>query len=155
SVIVFVPRDRYDSSIRLRIGEYLAAAFAGHLSAFYIAFPEGSLARVHFIVGRHAGDAAPNPDRATLEAAVGAIVRSWADGFGEALRADMDAARAAHLWTRYGAAFSAAYRDHYAPEQAVKDVETFERLTAERPIAAEFHTNVPAGIGLKLAHHGS
>src|SRR5690606_36222579 len=40
SVIVFVPRDRYDSGVRERIGEFLRTAFDGRLSVYYPAFPE-------------------------------------------------------------------------------------------------------------------
>src|SRR4051812_3826727 len=35
SVLVFAPRERYDSAIRARIGDYLARAFNGRVSAFY------------------------------------------------------------------------------------------------------------------------
>ncbi len=38
-----------------RSATYLKTAFDGRLSAFYPAFPEGSLARVHFIIGRSGG----------------------------------------------------------------------------------------------------
>ena len=55
SVIVFVPRDRYDSRVREKIGDYLKTVFDGRLSAYYPAFPEGGLARVHFIIGRSGG----------------------------------------------------------------------------------------------------
>src|SRR5690606_16143251 len=55
SVIVFVPRDRYDSDVRERIGNYLKTVFEGRVSAYYPAFPEGSLTRVHFIIGRSDG----------------------------------------------------------------------------------------------------
>ena len=49
SVLVYVPRDRYDSQIRAKIGDYLATAFNGQVSAFYPFFPEGPLVRVHYI----------------------------------------------------------------------------------------------------------
>ncbi len=55
SVLVFVPRDRYDSDLRAKIGDYLSRAFIGHVSAFYPFFPEGPLVRVHFIIGRSGG----------------------------------------------------------------------------------------------------
>src|SRR5262245_58106780 len=35
SVLVFAPRDRYDSRVRAAIADYLAQAYQGHLSAFY------------------------------------------------------------------------------------------------------------------------
>ena len=47
-----VPRDRYDSHVRERIGAHLAKVYEGRVSAYYPDFPEGRLARVHFIIGR-------------------------------------------------------------------------------------------------------
>ncbi|MBN9011144.1 MAG: NAD-glutamate dehydrogenase, partial [Rhizobiales bacterium] len=40
SILVFVPRDRYDSDAGERIGSYLATAFDGHVSVAYPAFPD-------------------------------------------------------------------------------------------------------------------
>ena len=80
SVLVFVPRENYDSQIRVKIGEYLAGVFLGRVSAFYPYFPEGPLVRVHFIIGRSGGHTA-EVERATLEDAIAAIVRSWTDEF--------------------------------------------------------------------------
>src|SRR5262249_27242933 len=40
SVLVFVPRERYDSHIRARIGAYLANAFIGRVSPFHPLFPD-------------------------------------------------------------------------------------------------------------------
>ncbi len=80
SVLVFVPRERYDSHIRVKIGAYLASAFIGRVSAFYPYFPdEGPLVRVHFIIGR-SGGATPAVDRSVLESEVEAIIRTWSDG---------------------------------------------------------------------------
>src|SRR4029079_2654593 len=64
SIMVYVPRDRYDSTIRVAIGTYLAGAYKGRVSAFYPFFPEGPLVRVHFIIARLGGDT-PKPERAT------------------------------------------------------------------------------------------
>src|SRR5690606_1642655 len=83
SIIVFVPRDRYDSRVRIEIGDHLKTVFDGRLSAYYPAFPEGTLARVHFIIGRSGGKT-PRVDPAALEAAIRAIVRTWEDGLREA-----------------------------------------------------------------------
>ena len=56
SVLVYVPRERYDSQIRAKIGAYLANAFIGRVSAFY-PYLSGRrpLVRVHFIIGRSGG----------------------------------------------------------------------------------------------------
>ena len=94
SVLVYMPRERYDGRIRALIGDYLATAFNGFVRAFYPFFAEGPLVRVHFIIGRSEGEA-PNPDRATLDRAVEAIVRSWIDGLNEALAARLRAGQGA------------------------------------------------------------
>src|SRR6266481_4759088 len=52
SVLVYVPRDRYDSAARAAIGEQLAAAFGGKLVSFIPFFAEGPMVRVHFMITR-------------------------------------------------------------------------------------------------------
>ena len=98
SILVYIPRERYDSRIRSRIGGYLAATFKGRVRAFYPFFPEGPMVRVHFIIGRYEGET-PIVDRAVLDRAVEAIVRNWTDGFEEAIAA-------AHVAGRWPYSFS-------------------------------------------------
>src|SRR5690606_9647731 len=38
SVLVYLPRDRYDSAVRAKLGDYFAALFKGRVSAFYPSF---------------------------------------------------------------------------------------------------------------------
>src|SRR5579885_58097 len=142
SILVYVPRDRYDSAIRARLGDYFAEVFKGRVSAFYPFFPEGPLARVHFIIGRDEGKT-PDPDRAALEAAVEDIVRSWSDDFERLLARRHGSARALELSARYGASFSAAYREAYAPESAVQDLDTLTKLSPERTLALRFYRQKP------------
>ena len=155
SVLVYIPRDRYDSQIRAAIGEYLATAFKGRLRAFYPFFPEGPLVRVHFIIGRYEGET-PNLDRAELDRAVEAIVRSWTDGLHEALAAGPRGGQAAALFARYRDAFPIDYREVYPPATAVADIGVLEALTAERPLGVELYRDAgegPASAGLKVFSH--
>src|SRR5277367_856649 len=124
SVLVYIPRERYDSEIRSRIGEYLAATFKGRVRAFFPFFPEGPLVRVHFIIGRYEGET-PIVDRAVLERAIEDIVRSWTDGFTEALAA-RHPERARALLACYRDAFPVDYREVYPPETAVVDLDVVE-----------------------------
>jgi glutamate dehydrogenase len=152
SVLVFVPRERYDSAVRARIGETLARAFAGRVSAYYPFFPEGPLARVHFIIGR-SGGSPPQVDRAALEREVEAIIRTWSDGLAEALTL-AHAPDAAHdLYARYGGAFSEGFHEAYPPAVAAGDIRTIEALSDERPLGVDFHHRVeeePQNVGLKV-----
>ena len=154
SVIVFVPRDRYDSAVRERIAEYLAENYKGHISAYYPAFPEGSLARVHFIIGRREGKT-PQPKQSRLEADIEAITQTWEDHFLEELMADgiSPATRALR-----DADFPETYRDTVLPAQAVQDLQRIARLSASNPIDVDFFR--PTGkshkeAGLRIYHYGS
>jgi glutamate dehydrogenase len=152
SILVYMPRDRYDGDLREKIGAYLADIYKGHVSAFYLFFPEGPLVRIHFIIGRSEG-VTPNPDRASLEQAIGAIVRSWNDTLADALGENYDPARAQALLEKYRNAFSVGYREAYQPEVAVDDIRIIEGLSSARPLGVNFHIrseNDGGGIGLKV-----
>lgn len=152
SVIVFAPRDRYDSGIRVKIGDYLASAFVGRVSAFYPYFPEGPLVRVHFIIGR-SGGATPDVPRETLEREVGNIVRSWTDGLAEALALANSAVKADELLRRYREAFSPGFQDTYAPALAATDIRVIESLTEQHPLGVDFHHRLEEeqrAVGLKV-----
>src|SRR5258708_323231 len=76
SILIFIPRDKYDTDVRTRVADLLAQVYKGRLAASYTSFPEGSLARVHYIIGRYEGET-PVIARATLEAGISAIAATW------------------------------------------------------------------------------
>jgi glutamate dehydrogenase len=152
SVMVFVPRDRYDSRIRTMIGQELARIYAGHVSAFYPFFPEGPLVRVHFIIGRREG-ATPAPDRAAVEQAIEDLTETWADKLTEQLDAGFEPKRARDLAARYREAFSAGYRELYPPDMAAADIKVIEGLSATAPLGVDFSTRAgeaAGGVRLKV-----
>jgi glutamate dehydrogenase len=148
SVLVYVPRERYNNSVHAAIGAYLANIYQGRVSTFYMFFPEGPLVRVHFIIGRSEGET-PNPARATLEQAVGDIVRTWNDALADALARDHDPVAARSLFERYRHAFSVGYREAYPAAVAAEDIHLIEGLSSERPLGVNFHARAD-GIGLKV-----
>jgi glutamate dehydrogenase len=152
SILVFVPRERYSTTVDHRIGELLADRYGGHVASSAIAFPEGQLARLHVIVGLRAGPR-PDPDREAIEAEIGELIRTWSDDLRRAFGAMADRQHARHLLERYGEAFSMAYRDTYAADDAVADVLVLERLTGERRTAIDFNRRAgdpQSRVSLKL-----
>src|SRR5690606_33586339 len=115
SVIVFVPRDRYDSDAREKIGQLLKDRFEGRVSAYYPAFPEGSLVRVHFIIGRSGGKT-PEVDAKDLEAEVRRIVRTWDDALRDAAGSDADPAL-----LKLANRLPESYRNAFTPHTALQD----------------------------------
>ena len=153
SVLVFVPRDRYDSIVRERIGAYLRKTFDGRLSAYYPAFPEGGLARIHFIIGRSGGKT-PKVEQQTLEAGIRDIVRTWEDGLREAAAEAGADGSLADIATR----FPESYRGSFTPAEALVDARQIAAISAPNPIAIDFYRQTahrPEQAALKIYHFGT
>ncbi|TPM91288.1 NAD-glutamate dehydrogenase [Mesorhizobium sp. B2-1-3A] len=153
SILVFVPRDRYDSVVREKIGAYLKTVFEGRLSAYYPAFPEGGLARVHFIIGRSGGKT-PKVEQATIEAAIRDIVRTWEDALSDAADAD----GGDQVLKAIAARLPESYRDSFSAAVALVDAGRIARISADNPIAIDYYRHAeqkPHQAALKIYHHGS
>ncbi|HEX5378381.1 MAG TPA: NAD-glutamate dehydrogenase [Phenylobacterium sp.] len=134
SVLMYVPRERYDSELRTRAGALLAEAYGGRVSAYYPYFSDAPLARVHFIIGFTPGDHR-TPDLRAIEAQVATVSRTWKDRFSEAVRAsERPTPQVADLLARYGDAFPAGYRDAYDPAEALADLAVIEALQPGEPV---------------------
>ncbi|MBT9473731.1 MAG: NAD-glutamate dehydrogenase [Pseudomonadota bacterium] len=134
SVLLFVPRERYDSDLRARAGEILAEAYGGRVSAYYPSFSDSPLARVHFIIGFQPGEHA-EPNLKSVEAQIAAASRTWEDRFAAAVRASGRAtAEVADMVARYAEAFTAGYRERYDADEALADIAIIESLGADEPI---------------------
>jgi glutamate dehydrogenase len=156
SVLVYVPRERYDSRMRERIGRFLAETYQGRVSAFYPFFLDGPLTRVHFIIGRDEGPT-PDPEQAMLEFAVERLIRNWSDRLASELATAHELTKARALERCYGGAFSAGYQEAYPPKVAVNDIRVLEALSADNPLAVCFYRSKPADrsqANLKLFSHG-
>ena len=157
SVLTYLPKDRYDTEVRRKVGLCLARAFEGRVSAAYPFYPDGPLVRTHYVIGRD-DETAPHVSREALEEAVAAIVRTWGDGLRQALAPGRDVAAAAAIYARYGEAFTSAYREAFGAKEALADILTIDKLTETRPRAVDFYrkTGDPAArASLKVFSRGT
>jgi glutamate dehydrogenase len=130
SVLVFVPRDRYDTHARERIHEILAKALNGRLSAATPTIDDSVLARVHYIIGREEG-ARPQVSVQALEEQIRACIRTWDDGFAEAMEQVHGETDGARLMAERQAQFSPGYRGSFSPMEAVHDLDAIARLARQ------------------------
>ncbi|WP_270938383.1 NAD-glutamate dehydrogenase, partial [Falsiroseomonas oryzae] len=136
SAIAWLPRDTFDTGMRERVGNLIARAFAGRLSAFYTSLGDAPLARVHYVIGTTPG-AVPEVDDAALEAAVAQAVRGFRDRLEEALAQDRGEAEAARILARWREAFPPAYRQSETASQGIADLSLAQEASAgDRPWAA-------------------
>jgi len=121
SVLVFVPRDRFDTALRITIGDILVKALDGRLSSFYTQVTDSALARIHYIIATRPGQV-PTIDEKAIEAKITKAARAWSDDLRAALvksRGERDGARQADVFAH---AFPVAYRERFDAETAVDDM---------------------------------
>jgi len=133
SVLMFVPRERYDSGVRERAGRILAQAFEGRVSAYYPSFSDAPLARVHYVLGVTPGQHG-DPDLAALEIAIAETARTWEDRFEAAVRDGGAPGRVAATLARYLNAFPPGYRDQYDAAEALADIAVVDDLGEDEPV---------------------
>jgi glutamate dehydrogenase len=130
---MYVPRERYDTDLRVRAGHILAEAFGGRIAAFYPSFTEAPLTRIHYIVGIRAGHRL-DPDIAAVEARITAACRTWEDRFEEAVRAAASGAAVVEKLRKYRSAFPPGYRDQYGAPEAFADIDVIEMMAPEERV---------------------
>jgi glutamate dehydrogenase len=130
SCLVYVPRDRYTTTVRRRIETVLHDAFPGASFDFQVWLSESVLARLHFIIRVPPGQM-PTYDAKELEAKLATVTRSWNDELHDMLLELHGEEEGNALFGHYGEAFPAAYLDDFPARNAVYDIQRMEDL-AER-----------------------
>ncbi|MDH2392943.1 NAD-glutamate dehydrogenase [Streptomyces sp. HNM0663] len=151
SALIYLPRDRYTTGVRLRLIDILKEELGGTSVDFTAWNTESILSRLHFVVRVPAGTELPDltdADKERIEARLAEAARSWADGFAEALNAELGEERAAELLRRYSNAFPEGYKADHSPRAAVADLVHLEQLVhSDKDFALSLYEPVGAGPG--------
>jgi glutamate dehydrogenase len=149
SALVYLPRDRYNTDLRLRIEGLLKRALhADHVDT-NMQVGESPLAQLHMIVRPRAGEKF-ELDQAALEAELADIVRNWHDDLREALVAANGEHDGLALATRYGRALPTAYLQEAGTEAAADDVRQLASLRGPDDLAISLHRHHAGVGGLRL-----
>ncbi|MEI7034910.1 NAD-glutamate dehydrogenase [Streptomyces pratensis] len=151
SAIVYLPRDRYTTGVRLRLIDILKEELGGTSVDFTAWNTESILSRLHFVIRVPPGTELPHltdADADRVEARLVEAARSWADGFQEALTAELGEERGAELQRQYGHSFPEGYKADHSPRAAVADLVHLETLRKdEKDFALSLYEPVGAGPG--------
>lgn len=158
TALVFVPRDRYDTDLRIKLASILEEEFDGTVSAFYPEFgTESVLAQILFVI-KTGPDGIPAYSIEKIEARLRDATRSWEDRLRDALIDVRGEESGLVMFQRYGRAFTAAYRDRYDPAESVADI---DRIDAAR-VSGGLELNLyrpedepDNSVHLKLYHAGA
>ncbi|WP_223291776.1 NAD-glutamate dehydrogenase [Defluviicoccus vanus] len=146
SCLVYVPRDRFTTELRLTIQAILERAFAGTVTAHFNQVTDAPLARLQVYL-RTSPDDVPEHDIGDVEAEIVAACRSWADQLLQALTVGRGEEEGRRLLGRYADAFPPSYRERFTAGHAVADISEIEgvlaggrlRITLYRPLTADDH----------------
>ncbi len=157
TALVFVPRDRYDTNLRIKLAQILEDAFGGTLSAFYPEFgTESALAQVLYVI-KTGDDGIPAYNTAKIEVELREATRSWEDRLRDALVEARGEGAGLVLFQRYGQSFTVAYRDRYDAATAVEDIDLIDAARISGGLELSLYR--PEGepdsmVHLKLYHVG-
>jgi glutamate dehydrogenase len=149
SALVYLPRDRYTTQVRLAMQQLLLERLGGTHVEFTVRSSESVLSRLHLVVrmpvSRRSAPTLPEVDVRALEASLAAAARSWTDDLADALAArhGEDAPR---LLARVADAFPAAYQEDFPASVAVEDLARLDRLApGELDLRLEATAEAPDG----------
>jgi glutamate dehydrogenase len=130
SCLVYLPRDRYTTAVRLQIEGILVREFGGTSLEFTARVTESPWALLHFMVRLRADTATQidtsDANRVRLQALLTEAARTWSDRLlGEAAAAGVEPIEAEH----YADAFAEPYKEAVTPADAINDIAIFDELT--------------------------
>ena len=130
SCLVYLPRDRYTTQVRLRAQEILQRAFGAQQVDYSVQVGESSVARLHLVVRAERGRQLPDADPVALERAVAAAVRSWDDDLADEAVGVFGPQRARELLTQIGDSIPPTYKTDVPASAAVTDFARILELRA-------------------------
>ncbi|MEX5268268.1 NAD-glutamate dehydrogenase [Kocuria sp. CPCC 204721] len=133
SAVVFLPRDRYNTSVRQRIETQLFEVFDAEAIDFEVRLTSSSLARLFFRIRLPYTGEVRDFDHEDLEARLRAAVRSWPESLGRAIGLEFEDDKAGALGPVWENAFPGSYREDYEIEEAIQDLKRCEELWGRDP----------------------
>ena len=147
SVQVFVPRDRYNTELRIKIGDELSQAFDGQSIEFTPMLTDSPMARIHYLV-RARTQVPKNVDIAMLEARVAQLAQRWEDECKQSLLQVHGESHGLTLASRFANGFPAAYKEEFSGQMAAEDVQVLADLSLGKSMAVRLYRPLDSTLGV-------
>ncbi|HIF18260.1 MAG TPA: NAD-glutamate dehydrogenase [Cycloclasticus sp.] len=159
SILVYVPRDRYNTNVRKKMEGVIRAKLDTNNIDFSVEFCESIFARIHFMAHTPLGWVGEfNADE--VENDIIEILRNWKDDLLSALVHQHGEAIGIDLYNKYSDGFTPAYTDNYPARFAVPDIEKAEILnnSSDQQIQMSLYQPLEShgkGLQFKLINKGA
>jgi glutamate dehydrogenase len=148
SVLVYLPRERYTTQVRLRVQEILMETLGGLSVDYNTRLSESVLARLHLVI-RTDDVAHRDIDVEALQERIAAATRSWTDELADAVIEGLGEEHAAGMLKTYGDAFPEAYKEDFSPRAAVADIRRLTDLQTEGDLDLALYKPAGAPEGVR------
>ncbi|HNI70275.1 MAG TPA: NAD-glutamate dehydrogenase, partial [Marmoricola sp.] len=148
SCLVYLPRDRYNTTVRERIAALLKSHLNGESIDFTAHVGTSSAARLHFVVRPKPGVDVPTPNVAELERKCAAAARSWRDDFTTAVVSTYGEERGSQLARIYSGCFPESYKEAFLPAIGAVDLGLIESITGAEGIRLSLYEQPDAAPGV-------
>ena len=146
SAQVFVARERFNTELRIRVGNELVAALDGQSVEFTPTLTDSPQARIHYLV-RAASSAPETVNLGALEARVAKLAQRWEDDCSAELLRTHGEGQGLLLAHRFANAFPIAYREDFSAAVAAEDVDMLAALSPAAPLAVRLYRPLDASPG--------
>jgi glutamate dehydrogenase len=152
NAVVYMPRDVFNTQIRIKMHNLLAESFDVEGSDFTTYFSESVLARTRFVF-KLSKPLDEIPPIEVLENRIVQIARRWTDELQQALVESFGEEKGIRLFQSYEHSFPSGYTEEYSARVAVADIQRIESLQKnvdENITLSFFRSMEPTGSVLKL-----
>lgn len=147
SAQVFVPRDRYNTELRVKIGNELMAVLDGQSVEFTPMLTDSPMARIHYLV-RATHQAPANIHLSALENRISKLAQRWEDDCTSELLRTHGEGHGLQLANRFANAFPTAYKEDFSALVGAEDASTLADLSASAPMTVKLYRPLDAEAGI-------
>ncbi|MCP5089661.1 MAG: NAD-glutamate dehydrogenase [Gammaproteobacteria bacterium] len=127
SCLVYVPREKYTTTIRRQIEALLLESLAGISVDSAVQVSDSALARVHIIVRTPAGDR-PRISIQFIEEQIAELVVTWSDRLHKELLKTFGSKDGSRLYRTYNGVFPAGFQEDTNPSEACSDLRCIDDM---------------------------
>ena len=154
SVLVYLPRERFNTDLRLRIEAMLRDSLQGEFVDSTVVLGESPLVQLHLIVRSREGSAS-TVDAAQLNTQLAGLLRNFTDELRDALVEVCGESLGLNLGAGFGRALPAGYIEDSSAQSAADDVCELAQLDDEQTLRLRLHNRESDGtLRLKLYRKG-
>ncbi len=147
SCLVYLPRDRYNTTVRERMSAILKQQLHGESIEYTAHVGESFAARLHFVVRPGAGEQIGEPDVPDLERRCAEAARSWRDDFSSAVISTFGEEQGSRFVRTYAGCFPEAYKEDYPPATGAVDLGRLEQIEGDEGFALSLYEDIAAAPG--------